>query len=264
MNGLYPQSVGLDVIRRHTFGLAEIGDSVDPSLPVTTCGEWTLADLVWHLTEVQAFWAHIIGGRPDAGPETYDVPTRPETAALPDALREASERLLASLTGADPAESAWSWSHDHTVGFTIRRQSQEALVHHIDGVVAAGTPMPDVAPELAADGVDELISIMLTGMPEWAELIPGDRAVQLRTTDTGDAWTMGFGRMVGTAPDGETVNETTGELLADHAAVGATVSGGALDMLLWLWGRGPSDPLVVDGDTGLVADVRALVVEASQ
>ena len=39
---------------------------------------------------------------------------------------------------ADPAEPAWTWSAEQTVGFTLRRQAHEALIHRLDAEQTAG------------------------------------------------------------------------------------------------------------------------------
>ena len=53
------------------------------------------------------------------------------------------------LEAADPAEEAWNWSDDHTVGFILRRQAHEALVHRVDAELAAGD-RTDLDPLLAS------------------------------------------------------------------------------------------------------------------
>ena len=40
---------------------------VDPAARVPACPDWTAADLLWHLGEVQWFWSAVVAGRP-AGP----------------------------------------------------------------------------------------------------------------------------------------------------------------------------------------------------
>jgi hypothetical protein len=42
------------------------------------------------------------------------------------------------------------------------------------------------------------------------------------------------------------------------------VSGDALPMYLWLWGRGPRDPLTVDGDVAAADQLRNRMVVATQ
>ena len=124
-------------IRAHTDALADLSEGTDPARPVPTCPGWSMADLTWHLLEVQDFWEHIITNRP-AGPETYIERDRLSDAELASGLRAACGALTAALEAADPAEEAWSWTFDHTVGFTPRRQAHEAFVHLADGLDRTG------------------------------------------------------------------------------------------------------------------------------
>ena len=68
-----------------------------------------------------------------------------------------------------PAEEAWTWSDDHTVGFILRRQAHEALVHRLDAEQAAGRGH-ELDAALAADGVHECLDVMYGGMPPWGVL----------------------------------------------------------------------------------------------
>lgn len=252
------------MIREHTVGLVDLASTADLATPVATCGDWTLADLTWHLGEVQHFWAWCITSRP-AGPETYAEPERPADDGVVAFLRDANERLLASLDGLTPDEPAWSWSEDETVGFTLRRQSHEALIHHIDGVLATGAPMPPVDPELATDGVDELVGVFLSGVPGWATFTRGDGVVRLATTDTGASWSLAFGRMTGTSPDsGRSYDLVALEPLGDEVVPDAAVSAMSVDLDLWLWGRRGDAPLTLEGDGTIVERLRAAVADATQ
>ena len=255
----------------HTLGLVEIGRTSPLDTPVPTCGDWELGDLLWHLFEVQSFWIHVIAGRPDAGPATYDRPTRPDDDAdLPDRLEAVANELTELLIGADPADPAWSWcGEDQSVGFTVRRQTHEAIVHHIDGVLATGAPLPSVAPEIATDGLDELVYVMLVDVPEWGEYHPSPDTVRLAVPSLDRFWDLEFGRMTGTSPD----TGTTYDIVAfderadltdrDGALPDTTISGEPLDLLLWLWGRAPVDALRVSGEPAGAERLRNAVVDAT-
>jgi uncharacterized protein (TIGR03083 family) len=257
VNGRYPDAVGTAVIREHALGLAEVAGHVPLDTAVPSCPGWSMADLVWHLTEVELFWAHIIGQRPD-GPDSFEGPTRPPDHELVVGLERAANALVEALTGIDPSEPAWSWSDDHTVGFTLRRQSHEAVVHHVDGCLAAGVDLPVIAPRLAADGVDEMIGVMLTGVPDWASFERRPGVIELGARDTGDTWTLTFGRMTGTSPESGTVYDLDALEPVDEPA-DATVEGDATDLHLWLWGRGDLARLDVDGDDRWADELRSIV-----
>ena len=256
MHGRHPDAVGPAVIREHALGLAEIAGHVPLDTPVPTCPGWSMADLVWHLTEVEVFWAHVITDRPE-GPDSFEEPTRPPEAELVDGLRRAATSLVDALAGVDPNEPAWSWSDDHTVGFTLRRQSHEAVVHHVDGRLAAGVELPVIAPRLAADGVDEMIGVMLTGVPDWASFERRPGVIGLRTRDTDDAWTLAFGRMIGTSPESGTDYDLDALDPVDEPP-DAVVEGDAADLHLWLCGRGDLARLDVRGDDRLALELRTI------
>lgn len=255
MRGRYPEIVGQEVIRTHALGLAAVDAPLD--VPVPTCPGWSLADLVWHLTEVQRFWEHVVTVRP-AGPDGHEEPARPPDDELRAALEDAATSLVAALEGVDPGDPAWSWSDDdHTVGFTLRRQSHEALVHHVDGLLAAGADLPPIDPRLGADGVDEMIVVMLTGVPDWASFERRPGVVSLRARDTGDEWTLGLGRMTGTSPESGTSYDLGALELVDEPAT-TVVEGTALDLDLWLWGRRDLADLDVRGDDAAARQLRAI------
>ena len=236
MKPLHPDVLAIGDISHAADALADLLDANDPSTPVPTCGDWTLADLVWHLTEVQSFWGHIIGNRP-AGPETYEPPTRPGDDALGAGLRTAGIKLVEHLADADDDDVAWSWADDQTVGFTVRRQVHESMIHAIDGFLAVGAPLPSLEPHLAADGIDEMVRVMLTGTPDWATFQATGGVFELVASDTGDQWALQPGRIVGTEPTSGKHLELAGYELDDGTIPTATIGAPALDLLLWMWGR---------------------------
>ena len=263
MRALHPDALTIDQIADHTRGLAGVAALADPATPVPTCGDWTVADLAFHLYEVQRFWVHIIGNRP-AGPEAYEHPE--PVADVASALQAINAQLVELLGAADPSDAAWSWSDDHTVGFTIRRQLHEALVHHADATLAVGLDLPEVPPAVAADGVDELVNVMLTGIPDWATFLPSAEFVRLRCSDTGDQWTMSLGQVSGTSTQtGVTYDGLpAADRIADDMRPDLTIAGPAFDLLLWLWGRIPSTTLTLTGEVEIADRLRDTVTAATQ
>ncbi|MEL7155817.1 MAG: maleylpyruvate isomerase N-terminal domain-containing protein, partial [Actinomycetota bacterium] len=225
---------------------------------------------LWHLYEVQHFWCHIIGGRPASGPEDYTRPTRSPDGALTDGLRRVNDELLALLATADPGDPAWSWSDDHTVGFTLRRQTHEALVHHLDGRLACDLDPAPTPPRLGADGVDEVLGVMLSVDADIEGLERTDTVIELMATDTGDAWRHAFATIPTTVPagaDGGADNEQSAraDTLVPHpeGTPTASVAGEAVDLHRWLWGRSEGATLTTDGDRSVVAALHALIGEVS-
>lgn len=50
-----------EAIRRESERFYAIADGADPARHVAGCPAWDIADLVWHLGEVQWFWATVRG-----------------------------------------------------------------------------------------------------------------------------------------------------------------------------------------------------------
>jgi uncharacterized protein (TIGR03083 family) len=251
----------LDHLRRESARFREVLTRCGPGVLLPTCPGWDTSDLVAHLARVQDFWATIVRTRP--APVDRDAP-EPERPASYDALLAwfdaAHAALLAELEAADPADEAWTWSQEQTVGFTIRRQAHEALIHRLDAELAAGTPTP-LDPRLAADGVEETLDVMFGTTPAWGEFVPLPHHVRVDCTDTGDATWVQLGTLVGTDPaTGEAVDEADIRVVADPGTEpDAVVAGpaGALDA--WLWHRGDDRDIDVHGDRAIYDRFRLAV-----
>lgn len=253
MTGLYVDTLGTAEIERFTQQLASLTDRGPLDALVPTCGAWTIGDLAWHLLEVQDFWSYIIENRP-AGPAEYAMPTRPSDDDLAPSLRSGVLRLAQALDSCGATTPAWSWHPaDQSVGFSIRRQTHEALVHCCDGALALGAALPSVSAELAADGVDEMVNIMLCGVPDGAGFTRTSGIVKLHATDTSDDWCIAVGELVGQA---DTAGTRAFEL-AEGEEPDLTISAPALDLNLWLWGRPTATEPVFDGDAALIDQLRA-------
>lgn len=236
-----------------------------PGRAVPACPGWDSGDLLWHLTEVQDFWGSVVGARP-AGPDAIDKVVRPAGEALPDLFEDRSARMVAALAEADPYDECWSW--DETGGGSVawvrRRQAHEAIVHRVDAEQAAGWDPAPIAPDVAADGVDECLRVQLGGIPSWATFRGGGGTVELVATDTGARWWLELGRMTGTSlSSGRHHDLSTLRVLEQLRDPSALVAAPAVDLYLWLWGRGDQSGLEVDGDEALVGSLRALAADAT-
>lgn len=227
-----------------------------PTAPVPACPDWTATDLAWHLTEVQWLWATVVEERLS----DVDGLQGPEQ---PDSYRDVlaacavqSQRLLEALAEADPATAVYTWAPDRTVGFVLRRQAHEALVHRVDAEQAAGTAgasgtATPVDPHLASDGVHEALDVMFGGCPPWGTFSSDDLQVEVRAADTGLVVPVVLGRFTGTDPATGTAydeDDLSVRRADPEAAPAATVTGNAADLDLWLWHRAEGDALTVDGD----------------
>lgn len=252
-------------LRADTARFLEVLREAEPSLRVPSCPGWDVDDLLWHLGEVQWFWATIVDRRlQDPEPAEQDKPTRPGThSGLVRFLEEAQAHLVEALSSADPAEPVWMWADDRTVGYVRRRQANEALIHRLDAELAVGAVTP-LDPELAADALHEAFTTMFGGVPEWGTFTPTGRSVRIEPVDA-DPLTIRLGRFTGTSPDsGTTYDDPACEVTSDDAAADATVRGGVGDLAAWAWGRRDIADLTTDGDRAAVADLLAVLEEGVQ
>jgi uncharacterized protein (TIGR03083 family) len=201
---------------------------------VPGCPDWTGRDLVAHLGEVQRFWAQVVAaGKPDGPPDDSDVPEREPSGDLLDWSERSTGTLLAALRDSGPDRPVWSWWGPTTAARVARHQVQEAGVHAWDAEDTVGRAGPLEPAELAADGVDEFLTVEVPGSGRWPH---PPAVVALSATDVpGDGWRIVLTGSGGTVERGP-------------AAGNAVLGGTAGELILALYGRRPMDSLSVTGD----------------
>jgi uncharacterized protein (TIGR03083 family) len=224
-------------IERTAAAVADVpGDA-----PVPSCPDWTVSDLAFHLGRIHRWAERLVRTLAD-GPQVAATAFADPGPPSADWLRAGGTPLVATLRAADPAAPMWAWGADQHVAFWSRRQLHETLIHRVDTQLAGGIP-PRADPEVAADGIDELLVnlpsasrfsskvVNLRGQGERLALVP---------TDVAWSWTITL------SPDGFSVAGGSGE--AD-----ATLSGPSLDLLLVLYRRWslPESQVSVTGTTRL-------------
>jgi uncharacterized protein (TIGR03083 family) len=253
--------VYLDHIRHESRRFRNVLAGCDPAARVPSCPDWNAADLLWHLASVQQFWERVVRERPAGPGADWEEPQRPDSyAELLAAFDDSHAAFVASLEAADPAEPAWSWSAEQTVGFTFRRQAHETLIHRLDAELTAASVMP-LDPTLAADGVDEALDIMYGGTPEWGRFDPLPHHVRVDLTDTDTQLWVQLGTFSGTSPDGvDYAAEPDISVVPDPGGEPDTVVEGlAADVDAWLWRRGDDADIHVAGDGAIYDRFRACV-----
>ena len=221
----------------------EVLAGVDPAAPVPSCPGVGRLRPALPPDQVQCFWAWVVGQPARRAPRTVPRPSgRRATPMQLSAFDEASAGLVAALRDADPADPAWTWSKEQTVGFTFRRQAHEALIHRLDAELTARA-VTDLDAALAADGVDEVLDVMFGGLPAWGAFSP---LAALRAhrphRHRRPVWVQ-LGRFSGTDPEGESHEEEDIHVVADpgvepDAVISAPA--GVLDARLWRRGDGDS------------------------
>lgn len=242
-------------LRTESARFARVLAGADPGAPVPSCPDWSAADLLWHLGEVQHFWGTVVRDRL-TDPSEYAQPVRPERhTELHDFFTTASAMLIEALATTPDDVPVWTWlTADRSVGFVRRRQAHEALIHRLDAELTADT-ITDVDPELATDGVLEIIEWML-GAPPWATTTVDGPIGRLIASDTGAQWLVQVGKASGTSPTGGTTytDEPVG-CLVDGGEPSFEIAGTARDLDAWLWNRPPVSTITRTGDTTAFAAV---------
>jgi uncharacterized protein (TIGR03083 family) len=250
----------LDHVRADAARLSEVANfGLDPDVPC--CAGWTVRDLVKHVGTVYTHKALIVE---EGWAERQDRAISPPDEDLVEWFDGATAHLLNVLADHDPAEPVWTWDErDRTVGFWYRRMAHETLIHRIDAEQAHGLAS-EIDEELAADGVDEILNVMMSGAPSWATLELGERVARLEIP--GRSWTVRFGGFSGTSPTTGIVytDEPTLVLVGPDTEFQTVVSGSAGALDKWLWGRASLGDLTVQGDRSIAAAIRGVAREATQ
>jgi uncharacterized protein (TIGR03083 family) len=217
------------------------------SVEVSSCPGWSVRDLVCHVAEVyeHKIACTVLGQAPDPWPPGWPADRDPL-----EWLGDAHERLLEMFERSGPTTpSATWWPPDQTVGFWARRMAHETAVHRADAELAIGT-RPTVDADLAVDGVNEILVIMLAG--DWSDE-PDDAASGQRVAIStgGRNWRV--------------VLERGSVTVAEEGGAGdATLEGDPSDVLLWLWGRSPDERVTPTGDAEALRLLRSRLVLATQ
>lgn len=223
-----PQPVALDhldlLTRAQGEFLATIAH-VDPRTRIPWCGRWRVRDLVVHLGRIHHWAAGQAARRQETplgrGPFVLDELYATHAAELRDTLARLGDAPAWTLVGDGPA----SWWR--------RRQLHETLVHLWDLRASSGLDV-DVEPDVWADTVDEVVTVMQPRQEAMGRMAPLPAPVRLVATDTGRSW------LLGAAP-----------VAAAGAAPGTPsavqVSGTAMQLALLVWRRLGPDAVAVDG-----------------
>jgi uncharacterized protein (TIGR03083 family) len=205
------------------------------SAPVPGCPGWRLNDLVWHLAEVQHFWAWVVRTSPQ-DPSGYPRPPRHPDDELLGFVAAQSAELETMLAGADPAQRVWTWAPQQNVAFVLRRQVHEAVVHTVDVEQVLGDVRP-IPADVGLDGLDEWLEVLVpSAHPDGPP--PHAHPVVLHAVDADAERTL----FPGSRPFPI-----------------AVLTGTAGDLELAVWRRVPLEVLTVEGDAIQAAAMIELV-----
>ncbi|MER8045884.1 maleylpyruvate isomerase family mycothiol-dependent enzyme [Streptomyces sp. NPDC094032] len=228
----------IDALDTAGKALLDAATSAGTDAEVPTCPGWRVRDLLRHTTTVHRWaTAYVAEGR------TSFLSPGPETDLDGDALlaytREGHARLVEALRGAPEDLECWTFLPAPSPrAFWARRQNHETTVHRADAESALGAGPGHVDPDIAADGIDELLR-GFHGRDRSRVRTDRPRTLRIRTTDSDGLWTVHLSQDVPRTETG-----------ADGPA-DCELSGPADRLYMTLWNRLPQDAVTVTGDTAL-------------
>src|SRR5512146_1532996 len=176
-------------IEASTAGLAEFLAGHDQRLPIPTCPEWTLRQLVTHVGRAHRWAAEITRRRSDTFIPFREVPggKLPEDRAEQCAWLRAGPALLVGAVREAGSDVVWSFTGPVPAGFWLRRMAHETLVHRADAQLAAGAePEPAIGAEEAADAIDEWLMLLAAGhADDRPQALPAGASLHIHATDDG-------------------------------------------------------------------------------
>lgn len=231
--------------------IARLADVLDPADPadlavgVPTTPGWDVTAVVKHLGVIHRWAAQMVrdGMQDRLDFKAIEGRAPAEGQSWADWMRAGGALLVGQLRGHAPDTPVWTWGPGATVGWWARRMTFESFVHGADVVLALGGE-PALSPDLAVDGVDELLGNLLAAAvfaPAVADLRGDGETLHLHATDADGEW------MITLTADGFTWEH-------GHGKGDVAVRGPAVDLLLLAYGRRAADDPRFErfGDAGLL------------
>lgn len=218
---------------------------------VPGCPDLTLEQTLRHVGSVHRvarLWVRD-GRRPEQWQRS------PSDGDLVGFVRTGLGELLTELGLHDPTEpcDTW-WPADRTYGFWRRRMVHETTVHRVDVQAAAGGPVNPVDPDVALDGIDELLFLWFGHrLGQLGMSSPQQGVVTLSAAER---------RWLAISEAGRSIARRVDE--AEAQSADAMVSGDPMEVYLWSWGRLPDQSVRISGDQEAVAHLWAVLRPATQ
>jgi len=220
----------LILLGREMAGVAALVGRIEGDEPVPACPGWTTGDLVAHLGAMHRWAAAIVL----SGQRITVEPSVQATEPLDDWYAGTATALIAALQAVDPDEPTPNFARvDEVAGFWPRRQLHETCVHRVDLAQALGLPEADrdVDPQVAADGISEVVRVFGARMTERGRRPHVDAPIRLVATDVERSWIV--------APD-EDDPQAPPRIVPREIDVEGEAVGTATELYLALWGRVPA------------------------
>ncbi len=240
----------IEAVRREGLSLLAAADQADLDSAVPSCPGWTLRGLLAHIGYVHRWATRYVAEGIERQVDRYTEPEVLANAPSDDVLRkwvaEGHAALLRALQDAPADLRCWTILPGRPPReFWARRQAHETAVHRVDAQLCSGGPAATVRPDLAVDGVHEML-FGFFAPPDGAEEPAGPSwTLKIEATDDAASWVM--------------------RVYADHVRPGTddepvdvVVRGTISDLYLLLWNRRSLADVETSGDILLLRDWRKL------
>ena len=188
---------------------------------------WTVRTVSRHVARAHHLVAGIIHGRPTADfglVDSIELPAK-DDPGFPAWFEAGTDALCDALRTTDLDDLCWtSVPEGRVVGFWSTRMTAETLVHRWDAEVGAGLAPEPIHPAVAADGVEEYVSLVVPALRR-LHRAPAGPSLQIACTDADGSWCIDL-----IADGGCAVRATS-------SPAAATLEGPAAGLLLALMGR---------------------------
>ncbi len=217
--------------------------------PVPACEGWDVGEVLWHVASVYEHKVRVMADNawPDRWPPSWDFGDDEEIAFL----QSAKTRLFEEFARHQISDETQTFGTDTTISFWARRMACEIAIHRYDGEQAHRDTTP-IPPDLATDGIDEMLHVMLAG-PWWEERVSTEHPLDdlVAVEAGGHRWLCDVQRA------SVTITRDT------SAPAAATISGDPEQVFLWMWGRAGDDSVTISGDQAIGHEFRARLAECA-
>jgi len=229
------------ILEREGELLAVAAERTSLEATVPTCPDWTLRDLVRHISGIHRWAAaHVSRSRSGRWDPFVELEGQwPSDSELVAWFRDGHADLVRSLRSAPSDLQCFSFlPAPSPLAFWARRQAHETGIHRVDAE-SAGGPITPFGPDQAVDGIDELLFAFMA-RPGQQLKSSTPRSLLLQATDTPNTWLVRVG------PDEPRVSR---EPTRD---VDCQVAASASDLFQLVWNRRSLDGLDATGDASLL------------
>jgi uncharacterized protein (TIGR03083 family) len=224
----------IDELEQQGELLARSAGRVDLQAAVPSCPGWTVAAAMGHTAKVHRRVTAILRG---ADPDAVQQP-RPEPSELDSVYRAGLAELVGELRRAPDTLDVYTlWPAASARHFWARRQAHETAIHRVDVELAAGYGVTDFEPELAVDGLDELVLDMADRFS--CDGLDRSWTLVLTPLDANVSWTVRL----------SSSGAVTERDPADNPDM--SVFGLASDLYRWAWNRADDSEVALRGELGL-------------